>query len=88
MAACTTGSRIKMLTVKTRGKRLCRFAVRERSTEALFEWARRHHSRITVSPERAEAMLVSREPHRIVIGFRDETEDEAEGPQVWRVDLV
>lgn len=52
--------------------------MRERPAEALFEWARRHHYRITVSPDRVEAMSVSREPPGIVVGFRDETEDEAE----------
>ena len=78
MAACTTGSRIKMSTAKTRGKRLCRFVMRDRPAEAVFEWTRQHHNRITVSPERAEAMSLGREPPGIVVEFRDEPEDEAE----------
>jgi len=50
--------------------------VRARMEQALSSWARRHHNRITVSPERVEQMLESREPPGILIGYWDEEEFE------------
>lgn len=47
--------------------------VRRRMHEAIFEWARRHHNRITVSPQRIEQMS-NREPPGILIGVWDERE--------------
>jgi hypothetical protein len=52
-------------------------AVRTRMKDALFAWARQHHNRITVTPERVDHMLANREPPGIVIGFWDEAEYEA-----------
>ena len=52
-------------------------AVRQRLYEALCTWARQHHNRITVSPERVEAMTGG-EPPGVLIGFWDEPEFEAE----------
>jgi arylsulfatase A-like enzyme len=49
-----------------------------RMREALFAWARQHHNRITVTPERVDKMMANREPPGIVIGFWDEAEYEAE----------
>lgn len=51
-------------------------AVRERMEAAIFAWARRHHNRITLTPERIEAMTGG-EPPGILIGFWDEAEFEA-----------
>ncbi len=51
--------------------------VRARLSDAIFHWARRHHARITVTPERIEAMT-GREPDGILIGFWDEAEYEKE----------
>ena len=48
-------------------------AARERLTQALFDWTRQHHSRITLPPERIEAMT-GREPPGILIGFWDEAD--------------
>tara|TARA_B100000749_G_scaffold134353_1_gene103203 strand:+ start:321 stop:629 length:309 start_codon:yes stop_codon:yes gene_type:complete len=45
--------------------------------QALFAWSRQHHNRITLSPDRIEAMT-GREPPGILIGFWDEQEFEAE----------
>jgi len=39
-----------------------------------FAWARRHHSRITRSPENIEKMADVREPPGILIAYRDEKE--------------
>lgn len=50
--------------------------VRARMESALSEWARRHHNRITVSPERVERMQ-GREGPGILIGVWDEAEFEA-----------
>jgi arylsulfatase A-like enzyme len=50
--------------------------VRARMHEAVFEWARRHHNRITLSPEQIESMLGA-EPPGVLIGFWDEAEFEA-----------
>lgn len=45
--------------------------VRHRMHEAIFTWARRHHNRITLPPERIEQMT-GREPPGILIGIWDE----------------
>ncbi len=50
--------------------------VRARMADAIFRWARRHHNRITVTPERVEEMS-GLEPKGILIGFWDEAEYEA-----------
>ena len=44
-----------------------------------FEWARRHHSRITRTAEEVEAMTDAREPSGILIGYRDREELETDG---------
>jgi arylsulfatase A-like enzyme len=49
--------------------------VRNRMHEAIFEWARRHHNRITRSPEQIEKMS-NREPPGILIGVWDEKDYE------------
>jgi arylsulfatase A-like enzyme len=49
--------------------------VRARMYDAIFEWSRQHHSRITLAPERIEAMT-GNEPPGILIGFWDEAEFE------------
>ena len=51
--------------------------VRARLHEAIFAWARRHHSRIVLEPETIENMT-GKEPPGILIGFWDEAEFEAE----------
>ncbi|MFV0384939.1 alkaline phosphatase family protein [Paracoccus sp. (in: a-proteobacteria)] len=51
--------------------------VRDRMAAAIFAWARRHHNRFTLSPERIEKMTGG-EPPGILIGFWDEAEFEAE----------
>lgn len=51
-------------------------AVRARMNDALFAWARRHHNRFTLTPERIEKMTGG-EPPGILIGFWDEAEFEA-----------
>lgn len=43
------------------------------------EWLRRHHNRITKSPEEIEAMTDEREPPGILIGYNDREELEADG---------
>jgi arylsulfatase A-like enzyme len=48
-----------------------------RLTNALFDWTRQHHSRVTVSKERVEHMSINGEPWGIVIGQWDEAEYEA-----------
>jgi len=50
---------------------------RARLAEAIFTWARRHHSRITVTPQRVNQMA-GREPPGILIGFWDEKDYEEE----------
>ena len=50
-------------------------AVRERLHEAIFEWARRHHTRISLPPETIERMSGG-EPPGILIGFWDEADFE------------
>ncbi|MEZ5740148.1 MAG: sulfatase-like hydrolase/transferase [Burkholderiaceae bacterium] len=52
-------------------------AVRARLTDAIFAWSRQHHNRITLTPERIEAMT-GKEPPGVLIGFWDEAEFEAE----------
>ena len=54
-------------------------AERERLREALFDWTRQHHSRITRSPEQVEAMTRGKEPPGILIGYWDESELERDG---------
>ena len=49
--------------------------VRERMNAALFEWTRRHHTRITVSPERVD-QIANGASGGIVIGCWDEAEFE------------
>ena len=49
--------------------------VRVRMHEALFDWARLHHSRTTMSAERIDRMA-GREPPGIVIGVWDEADYE------------
>ena len=44
---------------------------RARLHEALFAWARRHHSRITRTPEQVDRMANAGEPPGILIGFWD-----------------
>jgi arylsulfatase A-like enzyme len=51
--------------------------VRRRMHEAIFSWARRHHNRMTRSPEQIEKMS-GREPPGILIGFWDEADFEKE----------
>ena len=45
--------------------------VRARMSDAIFEWARRHHTRITMHPYKIERMT-DREPPGILIGIWDE----------------
>jgi len=49
--------------------------VRHRMHEAIFSWARKHHNRITRSPEEIEKMS-GREPPGVLIGIWDEAEFE------------
>ncbi|MEP4887050.1 MAG: alkaline phosphatase family protein [Alphaproteobacteria bacterium] len=49
-------------------------AVRTELHEALFAWARRHHTRITRAPQQIERMAAGGEPPGIQIGFWDEEE--------------
>ena len=49
--------------------------VRHRLHEAIFSWARKHHNRITRSPEEIEKMS-GREPPGVLIGIWDEAEFE------------
>jgi arylsulfatase A-like enzyme len=52
-------------------------AERARLADAIFTWARKHHSRITVTPERVD-QISGREPPGILIGFWDEKDYEEE----------
>jgi len=52
-------------------------AERARLADAIFTWARKHHNRITVSPERVNTMA-GREPPGIIIGVWDEQDYERE----------
>lgn len=44
-----------------------------------FDWARRHHARITRAPEVIERMTDAREPPGIIIAYRDREELEVDG---------
>ncbi|MDJ0629096.1 MAG: alkaline phosphatase family protein [Rhodobacter sp.] len=46
----------------------------ERLREAHFDWARRHHARITLPAETIEKMTDAREPPGILIGYKDTDE--------------
>ncbi|MEZ5751599.1 MAG: hypothetical protein R3D60_06435 [Paracoccaceae bacterium] len=50
--------------------------VRRRLNDAIFAWARQHHNRFTVPPERIERMTGG-EPPGILIGFWDEADFES-----------
>ena len=52
-------------------------AERARLADAIFAWARQHHNRITLSPERINTMA-GREPPGIIIGVWDEQDYEKE----------
>jgi arylsulfatase A-like enzyme len=52
-------------------------AERARLADAIFTWARKHHNRITVTPERVNTMA-GREPQGILIGYWDEKDYEEE----------
>jgi arylsulfatase A-like enzyme len=54
-------------------------AERARLHEALFAWARRHHSRITRTPQQIDRMANAGEPPGILIGYWDEEEIRASG---------
>lgn len=58
---------------------------RARLSDALFAWARQHHNRITVEPDKIEAMSTEGEPSGIVIGHWDEVEFEASTGQKFGV---
>jgi arylsulfatase A-like enzyme len=49
--------------------------VRQRMHDAISEWSRKHHNRITLTPERIEQMT-GREPPGILIGIWDEEQFE------------
>lgn len=49
--------------------------VRSQMREAIFQWSRRHHTRITLSAERIEQMT-GREPPGVLIGIWDEADFE------------
>jgi arylsulfatase A-like enzyme len=48
--------------------------VRARLHEALFAWARRHHTRITRTPQQVDRMAQGGEPPGVLIGFWNEDE--------------
>ncbi|MHA7777966.1 alkaline phosphatase family protein [Roseibium sp. M-1] len=50
-------------------------SVRDRMSQAIFAWARRHHNRITMKPETIDKML-DQDPPGIVIGIWDEADYE------------
>ena len=52
-------------------------AQRARLADEIFTWARRHHNRITLTPERIDQMS-GREPPGILIGYWDEKDYEQE----------
>jgi len=54
----------------------------DRLKDAHFRWARRHHSRITVSAEVVETKTDEGEPPGIIIGYWDREELEADGRTV------
>ena len=47
-----------------------------------FEWARRHHSRITLGSATIDAMTANKEPPGIFIGYCDQKELEADGKKI------
>ena len=47
-----------------------------------FEWARRHHSRITLGSATIDAMTTNKEPPGIFIGYWDQKELEADGKKI------
>ncbi|MEC7761558.1 MAG: alkaline phosphatase family protein [Pseudomonadota bacterium] len=49
--------------------------VKQRLSDAIFEWARRHHCRITMPPETVDART-AKEPEGILIGVWDEADYE------------
>jgi arylsulfatase A-like enzyme len=55
--------------------------IRARLHEAMFAWARRHHSRITLTAEQIDRMAKGGEPPGIQIGFWDEDELRESGRQ-------
>jgi arylsulfatase A-like enzyme len=58
-------------------------AERARLADAIFTWARKHHNRITVTPERVNQMA-GREPPGIIIGVWDEQDYEKEFGKPFR----
>ena len=50
-------------------------AVRQRMREAMCDWARRHHNRVTLTPQRIDKMSGG-EPAGILVGFWDEADYE------------
>ncbi|NNE87408.1 MAG: sulfatase-like hydrolase/transferase, partial [Silicimonas sp.] len=53
-----------------------------RLAEAHFEWARQHHTRITVTAEEVNVRAQNKEPPGIFIGFWDKTELEGAGKKL------
>ena len=49
-------------------------AIRSELHEAMFAWARRHHTRITRTPAQVDRMAAGGEPPGILIGYWDEEE--------------
>ncbi len=60
-------------------------AVRARMEAALFKWARRYVSRITLTPEQIERMT-GKEPPGVVIGVWDEADYAATFGKPWRLE--
>ena len=56
--------------------------IRAEMHEAIFAWARRHHNRFTLTPERIEAMT-GKEPPGIMIGVWDESDYERIWGKPW-----
>ena len=56
----------------------------ERLSELHFQWARQHHSRITLPPETIEKMAASKEPVGIYIAYWDEHEVVRDGLKLPR----
>ena len=54
----------------------------ERLRDRHFEWARRHHSRITLGSAIIDAMTANKEPPGIFIGYWDQKELEADGKKI------
>jgi arylsulfatase A-like enzyme len=51
----------------------------ERLRELHFAWARRHHSRITRTPQMVERMAANKEPPGIYIAYWDRADGEVNG---------